>query len=68
MEKEQNDRSWHLIRNDNGEWISDENVVMLNKETVRSLQTKALMLGKDLRVQHGCEGSIWCYKYDLENY
>ena len=25
METKEHDKQWHLIRNDNGEWISDEN-------------------------------------------
>lgn len=27
METKEQERKWHLVRNDNGEWISDENVV-----------------------------------------
>jgi hypothetical protein len=27
METKEQERPWHLVRNDNGEWISDENVV-----------------------------------------
>lgn len=40
------DRKWHLIRNDNGEWISDENVIFLTKEKARLLQFKARLSGK----------------------
>lgn len=29
MEAIEQERKWHLVRNDNGEWISDENVVFL---------------------------------------
>ena len=25
------ERKWHLIRNDNGEWISDDNVVEVSR-------------------------------------
>lgn len=35
--KEQNKR-WHLVRNDNGEWVSDEYVAFFTKEEARSLQ------------------------------
>ncbi len=31
METKEEERKWHLVRNDNGEWISDENVVFLTK-------------------------------------
>ena len=43
------ERKWHLIRNDNGEWISDDNV------------TK-----KGVSFQHGMEGSLWCYKHEID--
>ena len=31
MEKERKNEKWHLIRNDNGEWISDEYAVFISK-------------------------------------
>ena len=67
METKEQERKWHLVRNDNGEWISDENVVFLTKEEARSLQIKARLAGKILSVQHGYDGLLWCYKHELEN-
>lgn len=32
METKEQDNQWHLVRNDNGEWISEENVVFLTNE------------------------------------
>ena len=64
METKGQDRKWHLVRNDNGEWISDENVVFLTKQEARSLQIKARLAGKSLSVQHGYDGMLWCYKHD----
>ena len=62
MEAIEQERKWHLVRNDNGEWISDENVVFLTKEEARHLEIKARLAGKKLCVQHGYDGLLWCYK------
>ena len=59
-------RDWRLIRNDNGEWISDDNVIFVSKVILRILQSKAARMGKTLSVQHGPDGSLWCYKHELE--
>lgn len=59
-------KEWHLIRNDNGEWISDEYAVFVDKNQLKMLQTKATKMGKSLSVQHGSEGSLWCYKHEVE--
>ena len=59
-------RDWHLIRNDNGEWISDDNVIFVSKVILRILQSKAARMGKTLSVQHGPDGSLWCFKHELE--
>ena len=65
MEKEE--RKWHLVRNDNGEWISDENVVFLTKQEARSLQIKARLSGGKLSIQHGYDGEFGCYKFEIED-
>jgi hypothetical protein len=57
--------NWHLIRNDNGEWISEEYAVFVNKNQLKMLQTKAAEMGKSLSVQHGQEGGLWCYKHEI---
>ena len=59
-------KDWHLIRNDNGEWISDDYAVFVDKMPVKLLQAKAAKMGKPLSIQHGPEGSLWCYKIELE--
>jgi hypothetical protein len=66
METNEQKRKWHLVRNDNGEWISDDNVIFLTKTEARSLQIKARLSGKRLSIQHGCDGELWCYKHELE--
>ena len=67
METKEQERKWHLIRNDNGEWISDENAVFLTAVEARSLQIKAKLEGKKLSIQHGPEGTLWCYVNEVYN-
>jgi hypothetical protein len=66
MEKKEQEKQWHLVRNDNGEWISDENVVFFTKIEARSLQIKARLSGKPLSIQHGYDGELWCYKHEVD--
>ena len=66
METNIQERNWHLVRNDNGEWISDENVVFLTKQEARSLQIKARLSGKTLSLQHGYDGELWGYNYEMD--
>ena len=66
METKQDNRRWHLIRNDNGEWISDEYAVFVSKLEATVLRIQATKQGKPLTIQHGPEGSLWCYKHELE--
>ena len=54
METKEQERPWHLVRNDNGEWTE-----------ARSLQIKARLGGKKLKIQHGYEGTLWCYKHEF---
>ena len=61
------ERQWHLVRNDNAEWISDENVVFLTKEEARHLQIKARLSGKRISIQHGYDGELWGYVNELQN-
>ena len=66
METKQDDKRLHLIRNDNGEWISDEYAVFVSKLEVGVLKIWAAKQGKTLSVQHGSDGSLWCYKHEIE--
>lgn len=67
METKDEERKWHLVRNDNGEWISDENVVFLTKEEARHLQIKARLSGKIISIQHGYDGELWGYVNEVLN-
>lgn len=67
MEKERENENLHLIRNDNGEWISDEYAVFVSKVQLSILQSKAAKMGITLSVQHGPNGSLWCYKQEIQS-
>ena len=66
METKQDNTLWHLIRNDNGEWISDEYAVFISRLEAGVLSVQAAKQGKPLAIQHGPEGSLWCYKHEVE--
>ena len=66
MEKEQDNKDWGLVHNDNGEWINEKNVEYLSPFEVSILQIRVAEVGRKLSVQHGHEGSLWCYKKELE--
>ena len=65
MEKE-HDRHLHLVRNDNGEWISEEYAVFISELEVTVLRVYAAKQGKPLSIQHGQDGLFWCYKHEVE--
>lgn len=66
METERQNKQWHLIRNDNGEWISDEYVVFVSQSVATQLKAIAEQQGKELNVQHWADGKLWCYHHELE--
>ena len=65
MEKE-HDRHLHLVRNDNGEWISDEYAVFVSELEATVLRVYAAKQGKPLSIQHGQDGLLWCYKHEVK--
>ncbi len=66
MEHQKDNRQWHLIRNNNGEWISDEYAVFLSQMEATVFKARAIQQGKPLDIQHGIEGQLWCYRHELE--
>ena len=66
MEKKDGNKEWHLVRNNNGEWISEEYAEFLTPLEVGILQVRAAQQGIQLDVQHGADGQLWCYKHQLE--
>jgi hypothetical protein len=66
METNEQKRKWHLVRNGNGEWISDDNVMILTKQEARHFEIMARLSGKRLSIQHRYGGELWCYKHEIE--
>ena len=66
MKDELKDNEWHLLHNNNGEWICDDYAVEMNMVTADIYRMKALRLGLDLDVQNGPESEFWCYKFQIE--
>ena len=65
METKDN-KQWHLIRNDNGEWISDEYAVFVSELEALVLRIEAARQRKPLAIQHGQDGILWCYKHEVK--
>ena len=66
METNKETNRWHLIRNDNGEWISDEYAVFMSSMEAGILQVYAARQKKPLSLQHGPNGTLWCYKHEAD--
>ena len=66
IEKEFDKKQWHLVRNDNGEWISDDNVVFLTALEATVWKSMAIRQKKPLSIQHGIDGQLWCYRHEFE--
>ena len=66
METVQDKKRWSLIRNDNGEWISDEYAVFVSELEATVLRVYAAKQGKPISIQHGQDGLLWCYKHEVE--
>ena len=67
METNKETNKWHLIRNDNGEWISDEYAVVFESRLEAGiLQVYAARQNKPLSIQHGPNGTLWCYKHEAD--
>ena len=66
MDTLEQDRKWHLIRNDNGEWISDDNAVDVSRGEALILTGMSIRAKKRLSFQHGMEGNLWCYKHEID--
>lgn len=64
MNTKEDNNQWSLIRNDNGEWISEEYAEYLSQEEVSLLKEN---YGERISIQHGQDGSFWCYKYELKS-
>lgn len=67
MDTKEQDKRWHLVRNDNGEWINEEHVVYVSALEATSLKIQAAKQSKTLSVQHGPDGCLWCYKHERDS-
>ena len=67
METKEHNKQWHLVRNNNGEWISDDYAEFLTPLEVGILQVKAAQQGIQLDVQHGADGQLWCSMVPMDN-
>lgn len=66
MKTKEHNKQWHLVRNNNGEWISEDYAEFLTPLEVGILQVKASQQGIQLDIQHGADGQLWCYKHQLD--
>lgn len=64
--EQQEERKWHLVRNSNGEWISNDNVVYLDGLSSTIYKSRAAFYGLPLSSQRDLEGDTWYYKHELE--
>ncbi len=58
-------RDHSLVRNNNGEWVSEANVRIVSDESARVLENLAKQFGVTLSRQ-ACLGIIWFYRYELD--
>ncbi len=64
--EQKNEKKWHLVRNNNGEWISSEQVVYLDNASAIKYNSYAKQLGLQLSPQTYYEGETWYYRHELE--
>ena len=61
---------WVRIRTNNGEWISDIHIEILDEDDIAELEYLAHQKGKQLDKHYGYyetgEKLVWCYKTDIE--
>lgn len=62
----QEERNWHLVRNNNGEWISSEHVAYLDGLSATIYRSRAVQYGLPLSPQTNLEGETWYYKREIE--
>lgn len=63
--EQKKERKWHLVRNNNGEWISSEQVVYLDDFSAMSYKLQARQNKLSLTPQT-YNGETWYYKYEIE--
>ena len=66
MEQQQEERKWHLVRNNNGEWVSSGQTVSLDRFSAMIYRMRARQYGLPLSPQTWYEGETWYYKREVE--
>ena len=64
--EQQKEQKWHLVRNNNGEWICSEQVVYIDDSQVIVYNLEAKKYGLSLLPQIDYEGETWYYKHEVE--
>ena len=64
--EQQKERKWHLVRNNNGEWICSEQVVYLDDFSAMIYALRAKKYGLSLSPQTDYAGEKWYYKHEVE--
>ena len=60
-------QKWHLVRNNNGEWICSDQVVYLDDfSTIMIYHLRAKKHGLPLSPQTDYEGETWYYRHEVE--
>ena len=66
MMEQQKEWKWHLVRNNNGEWICSEQVVYLDDFSAMIYALRAKKYGLSLSPQTDYAGEKWYYKHEVE--
>lgn len=64
--EQKEEQKWHLVRNNNGEWISSEQVIFLDDFSAMIYKLRARQYGLPLSPQTYYEGETWYYKREIE--
>ena len=64
--EQQEEQKWHLVRNNNGEWVSSEQTVCLDDLSAMVYRARARQYGLPLTPQTYYEHETWYYKREVE--
>ena len=66
MDTNLNKEKLHLIRTNNGEWISDRYAVFMTPLELSVYQIKSKQYKLKLSIHQNQFGEKWCYKHEIE--
>ena len=64
--EQQEEQKWHLVRNNNGEWVSSEQTVCLDDLSAMIYRMRAKQYGLPLSPQTYYEHETWYYKREVK--